>query len=104
MNRFLIRLNRIIAYVLIPLFVLMLITGYRHLNFFTFLGRGEASLLHSKAINIPFIVLFAAHTLISIRSALHRNKVRGLFSDVVLLLIGILFTTVFIYFSLSSGF
>jgi hypothetical protein len=90
--------------VLIPLFVIMLITGYRNLNFFTFLGRGEANLLHYKAINIPFIVLFAAHALLSIRIALQRNKVRGYFTDVVLLLIGILFTAVFIYFSLSSGF
>ena len=104
MNKFLRKVNRIIAYILIPLFIIMLITGYRNLNFFTFLGRGEANLLHYKATNIPFIILFAVHTLLGIRIALHRNRVRGLFADVLLLLIGLFFITVFIYFSLTSGF
>jgi hypothetical protein len=60
--------------------------------------------LHYTAINIPFIILFAIHTLIGIRIALNRNKVQGLLWDIILLLVGLFFIAGFIYFALSSGF
>ena len=99
MNRFLIRFNRIIAYVLIALFLAIMITGYRQTGHFTFIGRGLASSLHQIYINITFLVLFTVHTLIGVRIALMRNKIRGTYIEVLLIILGILVIAVFSYFA-----
>ncbi len=100
MDKFLRRLNRITAYLLIPLFIVMIITGYRQLGYFTFLTRGVAHALHQIYINISFLVLFTFHSLASIRFALARNRAKSLYLDILLLLIGIMFIGGFSYFAL----
>ncbi len=100
MNKFLRTLNRILAYLLIPLFILLMITGYRQLGYFTFLTRGLANSLHQIYANISFLVLFAVHALISIKFALARKRIKGLHVDIMLLAAGIIFIGGFSYFAL----
>lgn len=99
MNRFLIRLSRTIAYILIPIFIFILISGYRNTGYFTFMTRGTANLLHIVYLNIAFIFLATVHALISIRTALMRNKVKGKYIDILLLITGIVFIAGFSYFA-----
>ncbi len=97
--KFLRKLNRIIAYLLIPLFIFLLITGYRQVGYFTFITRGIANSLHQIYINIAFLVLFTFHSVMGIRAALARKKVKGLYIDILLIIIGIIFTLGFSYFA-----
>lgn len=97
LNRFFITVSRIAAYILIILFILMLITGYRSTGHFTFITRGLANSLHVIYVNIAFIVLAAIHALISIRFALSRKKIKGWYIDVILLGAGVLFIAGFTY-------
>jgi hypothetical protein len=99
MNRFLSRLSRTVAYILIPLFIFILITGYRSTGYFTFMTRGMANSLHIIYLNIAFILLAAVHALISIRIALMRNGVKGKYVDVLLIITGIVFVAGFSYFA-----
>ncbi|MGM0366393.1 MAG: hypothetical protein ACQEP5_07625 [Actinomycetota bacterium] len=101
MDNFLRKLNRIFAYLLLPLFILLMVTGYRQVGYFTFLTRGMANALHQIYINISFLVLFTAHALISIRFALARNRVKGLYLDILLLVTGVVFIGGFAYFALA---
>jgi len=100
MDKFLRKLNRILAYLLIPLFIVLMITGYRQVGYFTFLTRGLANSLHQIYLNISFLVLFTTHALTSIRFALARNRVRGLYLDVLFLVAGVIFIGGFSYFAL----
>lgn len=100
MNKFLRTLNRILAYLLIPLFILLMVTGYRQLGYFTFLTRGLANSLHQIYANISFLVLFTVHALISIKFALDRKRIKGLHVDIMLLAAGIIFISGFSYFAL----
>lgn len=102
MNRFLIKFNRLISYILIALFVAMLITGYRSVGHFTFMTRGLANSLHIVFLNVSFIVLFVIHSMIGIRLALTRNKIKGWFIDVVLILFGCVLIGGFVYFAFSG--
>ncbi len=99
LNRFLTIFSRVAAYVLIVLFVVIMVTGYRSLGHFTFITRGLANSLHIIYINIAFLVLASIHALISIRFALARKNVKGLYIDVLLLVIGGVFITGFTYFA-----
>jgi len=99
LNRFLTIFSRVVAYILIVLFVFMMITGYRITGHFTFLTRGIANSLHSIYINIAFIVLATIHALISIRFALARNNVKGWYVDILLLATGAVFIAGFTYFA-----
>jgi len=103
MPKFLIKLNRIFAYILIPLVIAILITGYRNTEHFTFINRGVANLLHSVWLNLAFLVLFTVHSLIAIKLALIRNKVTAKYLDVLLTVIGILFIAGFAYFAFRTG-
>ncbi len=99
LNRFLIVFNRVVAYALIPLFIFIMITGYRSTGHFTFMTRGLANSLHIVYLNIAFIALAAAHALTSIRFALARNGVKGKYIDLLLIVIGIVFIAGFAYFA-----
>jgi len=103
MNKFLIKFNRTISYILIPLFISILITGYRSTGHFTFIGRAAANTLHIVWLNIAFLILFTSHSLIGIKLAMIRNKVKGKFLDALLIIIGILFVAGFSYFAFRSG-
>jgi hypothetical protein len=61
--------------------------------------RGTANLLHIVYLNIAFIFLATVHALISIRTALMRNKVKGKYIDILLLITGIVFVAGFSYFA-----
>ncbi len=101
MNKFLRKLNRIAAYILIVLFVILMITGYRQVGYFTFITRGVASSLHQIYINIIFLVLFTFHSAMGIRIALKRNKVSGLYVDILLIILSIIFIAGFSYFTMA---
>jgi len=100
MNKFLTKISRISAYILILLFVLIAITGYRQVGQFTFISRGLASSLHQIYLNIAILFFGAVHALIAIRDALRRNKIKGLYIDMLLILLGFIFVGGFSYFAL----
>jgi hypothetical protein len=99
LNRFLTVFSRVAAYILIVLFVIIMITGYRSTGHFTFMTRGLANTLHIIYINIAFLVLACIHALVSIRFALARKNVKGRYVDVLLLVIGAVFIAGFTYFA-----
>jgi len=103
MPKFLIKLNRLFAYILIPLVIAILITGYRNTEHFTFINRGVANLLHSVWLNLAFLIIFTVHSIIGIKLALIRNKVNAKYLDALLILIGILFIAGFAYFAFRAG-
>jgi ABC-type sulfate transport system permease subunit len=101
MEKVLTRINRISAYILIVLVLLILITGYRQVGYFTFFGRGLANSLHQIYLNIAGLVVGAVHVLLSVRRALIRNQIRGIYINIILALIGIIVVGGFSYFTFS---
>jgi hypothetical protein len=99
MEKVLTRINRISAYVLIVLVLLILITGYRQVGYFTFFTRGLANSLHQIYLNIAGLVVGAVHVLLSVRRALIRNKIKGIYINIILALIGIVVVGGFSYFT-----
>lgn len=99
MEKVLTRVNRISAYILIALVLLILITGYRQVGYFTFFGRGLANSLHQIYLNIAGLVVGAVHVLLSVRRALIRNKIKGVYINIILALIGIIVVGGFSYFT-----
>lgn len=99
MEKVLTRINRISAYILIALVLLILITGYRQVGHFTFFTRGLANSLHQVYLNIAGLIVGAVHVLLSIRKALIRNKVKGIYINIILALIGIVVVGGFSYFT-----
>jgi len=95
-NRVLIRINRYIAYALLLIAVVVLVTGYRTTGHFAFFSRGFADITHRIHLNIAFIVLLAVHALLSVRFALLRKKIGGAYIDIMLLLIGTVFVVLFV--------
>ena len=100
-NKFIVKLNRIICYIMIALVVGILITGYRMIGYFTFIPRGLSDYLHRIYLNIPFIVLFIVHTLLSVRIALMRKQIKSVYLDILFIFIGLAFAVFFSYFALS---
>ena len=101
MEKVLTRINRISAYILIVLVLLILITGYRQVGYFTFFTRGLANSLHQVYLNIAGLVVGAVHVLLSVRRALIRNKIKGVYVNIILALIGIVVVGGFSYFTFS---
>ena len=99
MERILTRINRISAYILIVLVLLILITGYRQVGYFTFFTRGLANSLHQIYLNIAGLIVGAVHVLLSVRRALIRNKIKGAYINIILALIGIAAVGGFSYFT-----
>jgi len=100
MEKILTRISRISAYILIVLVLLILITGYRQVGYFTFFTRGLANSLHQIYLNIAGLVVGSIHVLISIRKALARNRIRGVWIDIMLIVLGIAIVGGFSYFTL----
>ncbi len=100
MEKILTRISLISAYILIVLVLLILITGYRQVGYFTFFTRGLANSLHQIYLNIAGLVVGSIHVLISIRKALARNKIRGVWIDIMLIVLGIAIVGGFLYFTL----
>jgi hypothetical protein len=80
-GRALVRINRYVAYLLIPVTLFMFITGFRMTGTFTFFSRGSADLLHRIYVHIAFVVLFSVHVVLSVRIAFARRGVRSRFLD-----------------------
>jgi ABC-type sulfate transport system permease subunit len=99
MEKVLTRTNRISAYILIALVLFLLITGYRQVGYFTFFGRGLANSLHQIYLNIAGLVVGAVHVLLSVRRALIRNQIKGVYINIILALIGITVVGGFSYFT-----
>ena len=100
MEKVLTRINRISAYILIVLILLILITGYRQVGYFTFFTRGLANSLHQIYLNIAGLIVGAVHVLLSVRRALIRNQIKGIYINIILALIGIILVGGFSYFTL----
>jgi hypothetical protein len=101
MEKFLLKLSRISAYVLIILFILMMISGYRQMGHFTFISRGMANTLHQIYLNVTFLFVGTIHALTAIRRALIRNRIKGTYVDILLIILGILFIGGFSYFTFA---
>ena len=99
MEKILTRINRISAYILLMLVLLILITGYRQVGYFTFFTRGLANSLHQIYLNIAGLVIGAVHILISIRKALARNKIKGIWVNIILVILGVAVVGGFSYFT-----
>lgn len=99
MEKFLTRLGRITAYILVVLFILIIITGYRQVGHFTFITRGLANTLHQRYLNIAFLVVGTIHALVSIRHAFMRNRIKSTYIDILLIFLGIIFIGGFTYFA-----
>jgi len=99
MEKILTRINRISAYILLVLVLLILITGYRQVGYFTFFTRGLANSLHQIYLNIAGLVIGSVHILISIRKALARNKIKGIWVNIILIILGIAMVGGFSYFT-----
>jgi hypothetical protein len=95
LNRFLVRTNRILAYMLLLAAVLMIVTGYRSTGRLAFFSRGFADITHRIHLNIAFIALLSMHSLLSIRMALLRRKIGGAYVDITLIVIGAVFIAIF---------
>ena len=81
--------------------ILIIITGYRQTGHFTFIPRGLANTLHQIYLNIAFLVVGSIHALTTIRRALMRNKIKGLYIDILLIVLGVSFVGGFSYFAFS---
>jgi ABC-type sulfate transport system permease subunit len=99
MEKALTRINRISAYVLIVLVLLILITGYRQVGYFTFFTRGLANSLHQIYLNVAGLIVGAVHVLLSVRRALLRNNIKSVYINIILALIGIVVVGGFSYFT-----
>ena len=99
MEKILTRISRISAYILIPLVLLILITGYRQVGYFTFFTRGLANSLHQIYLNIAGLTVGSVHILISIRKALARNRIKGTWVNIILIILGIAIVGGFSYFT-----
>lgn len=99
MEKILTRINRISAYILLVLVLLILITGYRQVGYFTFFTRGLANSLHQIYLNIAGLVIGSVHILISIRKALVRNKIKGIWVNIILVILGVTIVGGFSYFT-----
>lgn len=95
-NRALVKTNRVLAYILLAVATAMIVTGYRTTGWFAFFSRGFADITHRIHLNAAFIVLLAAHSLLSIRTALMRKKISGAYIDALLIVIGTIFIVLFI--------
>lgn len=100
MEKFLLKLCRITAYISIILFILMMISGYRQTGHFTFISRGMANTMHQIYLNIAFLFAISIHALTAIRRALMRNKIKGVYIDILLIALGIFFIGGFSYFAI----
>ena len=99
MEKILTKINRISAYILLVLVLLILITGYRQVGYFTFFTRGLANSLHQIYLNIAGLVVGSIHILISIRKALIRNKIKGIWVNIILIILGVAIVGGFSYFT-----
>ena len=99
-NRFLQKLNRYTAYILIPVVLFMLMTGFRMTGHFIFMPRGFADLLHRIYLHVIFLFLFTVHTLLSLRTVFMRKNIGGRGLDVTFILIGVGLFVFFTYLSL----
>jgi hypothetical protein len=100
-NRFLLKLNRVFAWAVLTLMVGVLMTGYRMTGAFSFIPRGLADSLHRVYLSVPLIVLFIAHSLISIRVSYTRKHPRSALLDAAFLVAGAAFAVFFSYFALN---
>ena len=101
MEKILTRIYCISAYILLVLVLVIFITGYRQVGYFTFFGRGLANSLHQIYINVAGLIVGSVHVLLSSRKALARNKIKGIWVNIVLVILGIVIVGGFSYFTLS---
>ena len=100
-DRFLIRFNRYISYILIAVVIAMLVAGFRMTGNFIFLPRGLADLLHRIYLNVVFLLLFLTHTLLSLRIVFKRRGISGKGIDIPFILIGVGLFGYFTYLALK---
>lgn len=77
----------------------MMLSGYQQLGRFTFISRGMANAIHQVYLNTAFLFVGTIHALTAIRRALKRNRIKGTYVDILLIILGILFIGGFSYFA-----
>ncbi len=100
-DRFLVKVNRYSGYILIPLTVGLLVSGYRMVGYFNFFSRGLADLLHRIFIHTAFVLTFSIHTFLSLRHVLMRRNIKGVLVDILLIIAGVGFAGYFIFLGLT---
>ncbi|MFW6138852.1 MAG: hypothetical protein ACOC7U_06745 [Spirochaetota bacterium] len=101
LNRFLLKLNRFAAYILLANTLVLLVTGYRTMGYFRFFSRNFADIFHRYYLAISFTVLFVIHSFLSIRLVLMRHKIKGPLVDAALGTAGGALLGLFLYVALA---
>lgn len=96
LDRFLFKLHRIISWVLLPLMIVVAVSGYAYVRKIQFLHRGLAFDLHNT-LDLPLLLLIVAHVVLAGRLELKRFKIKGRAVDVLLLVLGIAAALIMIY-------
>ncbi len=87
-NRFLYKLHRVISWALVPLMIVVAVSGYGYVRKVQFLHRRLAFELHDT-LDLPLLLLIVAHVLLAARFELMRFKIKGKVVDITLLILGI---------------
>ncbi|MBU7025796.1 MAG: hypothetical protein HXS48_02560 [Theionarchaea archaeon] len=95
-NRLLFRVHRWISWALVPLMIIVAVSGYAYVRKVQFLHRGLAFQLHDT-LDLPLFLLIVAHVMLAARFELMRFKVKGRIVDGLLLVLGIVLGLTAIY-------
>ncbi|MGD2250997.1 MAG: hypothetical protein PVF58_21580 [Candidatus Methanofastidiosia archaeon] len=80
--------QRIVSWILVPLIIVEVITGYAYTRQIRFLHRGLAFDVHTT-LDLPLLLLLVVHVIIGARSELRRFKIKGKTTDYILVIIGV---------------
>lgn len=95
-NRFLYKVHRWVSWALVPLMIIVVVSGYAYVRKVKFLQRGLAFRLHD-VLDLPLILLIVAHVVLAARFELMRFKIKGRIVDGLLLVLGIVLGLAVIY-------
>ncbi|KYK31048.1 MAG: hypothetical protein AYK19_17530 [Theionarchaea archaeon DG-70-1] len=95
-NRLLYKVHRFISWLLVPLMIVVVVSGYAYVRKVKFLNRGSAFYLHDT-LDLPLMLLIVAHVVLAARFELMRFKIKGRIVDGLLLVLGIVLGLTAIY-------
>lgn len=80
-------IQRIVSWILVPLIIVEVITGYAYTRQIRFLHRGLAFDIHTT-LDLPLLLLLIVHVMIGARTELRRFNKKGKTVDIILVIIG----------------
>ena len=95
-DRYLFKMHRVISWIMVPLMIVVVVSGYAYTRNIKFLHRGLAFDLHTR-LELPLLLLVVAHVVLAARFELRRFKIRSKVVDVILLISGIIVAAGLIY-------